>query len=184
MDKYLRVVGLLGAKKHSDRLRNKGWRDFCGKPLFKWNVEKGIQLFNDMYVTSDHDFILEESADLGAIPIKRTDPKMMECSNIEYYRHVFDKMNNPDIIIAIQVNSPTIDIKLIRTVKDMMIKYGLNEIKTCHADYSAYGSIWAISKKRLWDYKDFYKYTPDLYIVDKSIDIHTQKDFDNALKEI
>lgn len=180
----MKIVGLLGAKKYSKRLEGKGWRDFGGKPMFEWNVRKGLQVFDKMYVSSDYDYILEEIADMGAIPIKRESPYLMEAPNIVWYRHAMKHMDNPDVLIALQVNSPTVSKGLIWMIKNMMEYYKLDEIKTCHPDYTDYGSVWAISKKRLFQYKNFHKFTPDVYVVDSSQDIHNLEDFKEALCQI
>lgn len=174
------IAGLLGAKRVSKRLPRKGWRDFNGKPMFQWNVEKGVRLFQEMYVSSDYDYILNKSKDLGAIPIKRTDPKLMDCPNIDYYLHALKFMDNPEAIVAIQVNSPTVDIKLIRIVKKLIKKY--DEVKTCHPDGTDYGSIWAIRIPKLLNYPDPYNAQPDVWLVDESIDIHTEADLREAKK--
>jgi len=177
------LVGLLGAKKHSNRLYGKGWRDFGGKPVFQWNVEKGLKLFDKMYVSSDYDYILDKSSQLGAIPIKRTDPQLLECPNIDYYKWCYQFMEEPDIIVALQVNSPTLDIKAIEKVIKLM-EMGCQEVKTCHKDYTDYGSVWAMTKERLFNYEDPYHAKPDAWIVERSIDIHSIKDLNKALCQL
>ena len=180
----MEIVGLLGAKRKSNRLPGKGWRDFGGKPMFVWNTEKGLSLFDRMYVTSDYDYILDIADDMGSIPIKRTDPKLMDCPNITYYRHCVQFMNGYDILIAIQVNSPTVSSDIIKKIKELMMTGKYQEIKTCHKDGSDYGSVWAMTKKRLEEYGDPYNAKPDLWVYDPSIDIHNQNDFNLALLQL
>lgn len=179
----MEIVGLLGAKKESQRLPGKGWRDFNGKPMFVWNTEKGLSLCDRMYVSSDYDYILDIADDMGAIPIKRTG-KLMECPNITWYRYCMQFMNGCDILIALQVNSPTINSKIIKEIKDLMTTGKYQEIKTCHKDGSDYGSVWAMTKDRLDNYGDPYHAKPDLWIEDRSIDIHTQNDLAFALIQV
>ncbi len=57
----MKTVGLVIAKGHSRRLKEKNFRDFCGKPMFMWAVEKCLKVFDETYVSSDNDFILEEA---------------------------------------------------------------------------------------------------------------------------
>jgi CMP-N-acetylneuraminic acid synthetase len=97
----MEICGILGAKKTSERLPGKGWRDFGGKPMYIWNTEKGLSLCDRMYVSSDYDYILEGAEAIGAIPIKRTDPKLMSCPNITWYRYCMQFMNGCDILIAL-----------------------------------------------------------------------------------
>jgi len=151
---------------------------FRGKPMFLWNVEKCLNSKREVYVSSDYDHILALAADAGAIPIKR--PRAMsESPNIYVYRHA-QKTMKADIIIAVQANSPTISPTLIGLAEKIMM-IGCQELKTCHPDYSDYGSIWAMTSERLRDYKDPYKAQPDVLLVDESVDIHTYADLQKAL---
>lgn len=146
-----------------------------------WNTEKGLKLFTRMYVSSDYDYILDEAERIGAIPIKRTDPQLMECPNITWYKYCMQFMNGCDVLIALQVNSPTLNSKIIKDIKDLMMTGKYQEIKTCHKDGSDYGSVWALTKERLENYGDPYHAKPDLWIHCPSIDIHDQNDFNLAL---
>lgn len=171
----------MGAKGSSSRLPQKNWREFRGKPMFLWNIEKGLKVFDEMYITSDLDFILDESKKLGAKPIKRTDPYLMECPNIEYYQYCMRFMDSPDAIVAIQANSPTVDINTIALVK-RLLEMGVREIMTCHPSYAIYGSVWGITKERLEHYDDPREPLPDVLVVDPSTDIHTIEDLEYAEK--
>lgn len=181
----MRIVCLMGAKKISKRLPNKAWKMIGGIPMFEHNIAKGVEIFDEMYVTSDDDTILNRAKEMGAIPIKRTDPKLMEAPNIDYYLHALKymgEMKDGDYIVALQINSPTVDRVLIRKFKQLAGMF--EEIKTCHLDASDYGSIWAMSIERLKNYPDPYKVKPDVWVVDNSTDIHTMEDFNKAKKEL
>lgn len=173
-----RIVGLLGAKKISKRLPGKAWRRLQGKPMFEHNVRKGVEIFDKMYVSSDDTILLNRSEQMGAIPILRTNPKLMDAPNISYYKHALQFMSNPDAIVAIQVNSPTVNKELITKVKKMMLMF--NEIKTCDLYGADYGSIWAMTIDRLNNYGDPYNAKPDVWVVDTSVDIHTAEDLYKA----
>jgi len=177
-------AGLILAKKNSSRLKNKNWRDFKGQPMFVWNMVKCLNIFHRVYVSSDYDYILNIAEDYGAIPIKRP-PELLETGNIPVYQHALKYMDKPDVLVAVQANSPTIKQHFIELARDIMKKHNIVELKTCHPDGTDYGSIWAI---RTWalekyeDYKTFKDNNVDVYLTEPSIDIHTQKDFNKALK--
>ena len=177
-------VALLLVKAHSNRLPQKNTRDFNGKPMFLVNVEKCLKLFEEVYVSSDSDEIINQATRVGAIGIKRPDDLCGDTPNIPVYRHAMRYMGYVDNIIAVQANSPTVDINTIALVKRMMEDFGIEEIMTCHPDYSIYGSVWGIYKYRLTNYGDPYHPTPDVLVVDNSVDIHTQEDYEAALKQI
>ena len=170
------TVGLIIAKKDSQRLINKNWRDYNGKPMFQWNLEKCLRIFDKVYVSSDYNLILDISKELGAIPIKRP-PELLDTPNIPVYQHAMKQMKDVDIIVAVQVNSPDIDEKLINDVKYLM-EYGFYEIMTCHQNRKIYGSIWALNTKLLKKYpmNRYYFPQPELLLVDKSKDIHFKED--------
>ena len=185
----MKTVGLIIAKKHSRRLKGKNFRDFCGKPMFIWNLEKCLKIFDEVYVSSDYDYILEESKKLGAIPIKR--PKELcksDVMNIPVYRHAFKHMGNPDIIVTVRVDSPTIKAEVIKRAKEFMENYGYSELLTVYpADQNgrrAYGAVWALTKKRLKDTKDVMNPEPEILIVDDSVDIHTEEDLAKAVEQL
>lgn len=181
MDSSLKIVGLILAKKDSKRLHNKNWRDFAGKPMFIWNLEKALQLFSEVYVSSDFDPILKKAESLGAIAIKRPEELCGETPNITVYKHAQHIMK-ADAIVAIQANSPSLDLEIIETVINLM-EDGNKEVKTCHSNGDDYGSIWAMTKERLANYPDPYKAKPDVWVKDISVDIHGIKDLQQALSD-
>ena len=61
-----------------------------------------------------------------------------------------------------------------------LLEKEFQEIMTMHEDRTIFGSIWALSRQRLENYKDFYSPKPEVLLLDKSIDIHTWEDFQNA----
>jgi len=87
-----------------------------------------------------------------------------------------------DAIVAIQANSPTIQIGLMELARIIM-EYGCPELMTCHDNYRLYGSIWALTKKVLKNYGDPHRPKPNVLLVDPSIDIHNRLDFIAALEQ-
>ncbi|MEK7083934.1 MAG: NTP transferase domain-containing protein [Patescibacteria group bacterium] len=179
----MRTVGLVIAKGHSRRLENKNFREFCGKPMFMWAVEKCLKVFNETYVSSDNEFVLEEAKKAGAVPIKRPiELCASDVMNVPVYQHAMPHMGNPDIMIAVKADSPTTDIEIVRRVKDWMERYGYDEIMTAYpvrgyADKSAvYGSVWAIRREKLETYEDPMMPEPKVLIVDPAVDIHNEED--------
>jgi len=187
----MKTVGLVIAKGESRRLKNKNYREFCGKPMFMWAVEKCLKVFGETYVSSDNDFILEEAKNAGAIPIKR--PKELcksDVMNVPVYQHAMEFMGNPDIMIAVKADSPTTDIKIIEHAKEIMESHDYDEFMTAYPikgykDKSfVYGSVWAIRREKLETYEDPMMPEPQVLIVDHAIDIHNEEDLENAEKQL
>jgi hypothetical protein len=167
-------------KKESQRLKNKNWRYYKGKPMFQWNLEKLLMVFDEVFVSSDCDKILDRVEEMGAFGIKRPDD-LLDVPNIDCYKHAI-KHTDADAFVAVQANSPETGVKLIKHAKDLL-DIGHSEIKTCHFDGADYGSIWGMTKERLENHNDD---KPSFWIKDFSIDIHTIEDlyrsYDNYKK--
>lgn len=177
----IKITGLILAKSESQRLKNKNWRFYKGKPMFQWNLEKCLLVFDEVYVSSDNDKILDKAENMGAIGIKRPE-ELLEATNIECYKHAQQIMGT-DAFVAVQANSPETGIRLIKWAKDLLILGHEKEVKTCHYDGTDYGSIWGMTAERLKDYPDQYNASPSFWIKDFSIDIHTIDDLFNSFNQ-
>lgn len=189
------TVALIIAKGKSNRLPKKNLRNFNGKPMFLWNVEKCLNLFTRVYVSSDDPEILMEAWQAGAIRIERDKSLCTDTiPNIPVYQHALERMGeNVQAIVAVQANSPTIDQNLIAVAKGLM-EIGTPELMTVHPivrGYSyhsqlfyIYGSIWGIRGDVLKEYGDPYKPNPKVLIEDPSVDIHDEADVVDALAQL
>lgn len=181
----MKTVGLILAKSQSKRLPNKNVLLFHNKPMFLHNVDKCLGIFDKVYVSSDSDEILDWADSRGAIGIKRPVELCGETPNILVYKHAVMYMSDVDAIVAVQANSPTVLPIIIKEVKDSLLKY--DEVMTVHPNGKIYGSVWGLTMKKLYSYKntyDYYNPTPQFVIKDMSIDIHTKNDFLMALSQI
>jgi len=149
--------------------------------MFLWNLEKCLQIFDKTYVSSDSDKILAMAEQFGAIPIKRPKELCGDVPNIPCYRHAMQFMDC-DAFVAVQANSPTLEPKLIEMARDIMNRGFIDELVTCHLDKEIYGSIWAMTKRSLYDDRDIYP-DPEVLIYDSSKDIHTKEDLQCAIHQ-
>ena len=173
------ISGLMLVKLDSTRLKKKNIIDFGGIPMFIINLRKCLKIFDKVYVSTDDRRIIKLAQKEGADFIFRDKTLCGDTPNIPVYQHALQFMNGVDGIVAVQANSPNIKSKLIEIAKELLEK-GFQEIMTMHEDGSIYGSIWAISTKRLREYGDPYKPKPEVLLLDRSIDIHTEDDFQKA----
>lgn len=177
----MKIVSLILAKSSSKRLPGKNTLPFNGKPMFLINVEKCLKIFNEVYVSSDSLEILEVALKAGAIPIKRSKELCGDTPNIPVYRHAM-KVMDCDAFVAVQANSPTVNPDIIEKAKKIL-ESGFQEVMTTDDNNLIYGSVWGMTKERLQNYGDPYVPTPDALIPDPSVDIHTQQDYELALKQ-
>ena len=165
------LSALILAKSDSKRLPNKNLRPLCGKPMFLWNVEKCVGIFEKTYVSSDSDEILRLAKQAKAIPLERPKELCGETPNIPVYQYCWSQMGHPDGIIAVQANSPTIDRRLI-ILAMRALEFGAQEVMTCHLDYTIYGSIWGLTAEKLFMYDTEYEFNhpcPDMLVLDPFI---------------
>lgn len=186
-----RFVGLMLVKSQSNRLPGKNIKDFRGKQMFLWNLEKCLSVFGDVYVSSDSQDILDIAFQAGAKGILRGEELCGDCPDIPVFQHALKVMpHDVDGIVAVHANNPTLEKSLILLTR-MNLEMGAQEVMTCHpmsinSDYKLQhnkinGSIRAMTRGRLENYKDAYHPEPDILLVDTSIEIETQYDFDKAL---
>ena len=176
----MKTVALLLAKKDSGRLPNKNSLEFQGQPMFLHQLEKCLKIFDEVYVSSNSQWMLDQAEMNGGIPIKRGDELCGDTPNIPVYQHALSQMKDVDAIVAVQVNSPTVHLNVIALVKHLVGLLCIDEVMTCHPDRTIYGSVWGISASKLKSYGDPYKPNPDVLVRDRSVDIHNLADLELA----
>lgn len=184
VDGVRNIAGLLLIKSDSSRLRDKNTLLFHGKPMFLWNVEKCVDIFDKVYVSSDDDDILDWADSRGATAIKRPEELCGDTPNIPVYQHAIEFMGDVDAIVAVQANSPTVSRDVIEKIKMAMEIY--SEAMTVHQNGRIYGSVWGLTKDRLKSYKtkqSYYDPQPEYVVYDLSIDIHNKADYELASKQ-
>lgn len=178
------------AKGNSKRLKNKNKLLYKGKPMFLWNILKGLSISKNFYFNSDDNEMIKIAKKRGLKIIER-DKKHLDPetpSRLIFKKCLEHMPNTVEGILHIQANSPNLNLKLIKTAFDIMRNTELQEILTCDKNYNQYGSLWGITRKKINLYNmninihDRKIIKPDCYLLDRSIDIHTQSDFKKSLK--
>lgn len=188
MDKL--IVGLLLVKQHSKRLPGKNTKDFNGKQMFLWNLEKCRTILDRVYVSSDSNDILLTALHNGAIPIQRGAELCGDVPDIPVYQHALRCMGDVDGVVAVHANNPTVGPGIILAVRKML-EMGFDEVMTCHPveknkNYhqqgaKIYGSVRGLSKRRIEEYGDPYSPQPQVLVADESVEIETPESYKEAL---
>lgn len=160
--------------------------------MFVVNLEKCLKIFDEVYVSSDDYEILHLASLHGARGIHRSEELCGDTPDIPVFQHAINKMGDCDGIVAVHANNPNIECNLIAMVKKMM-EMGVPEVMTCHPmskhiNYKQQGngingSIRGISKHRLLNYGDPFHPNPEVLLVDTSLEIETQEDYEKALRQ-
>lgn len=167
--------------------------EFHGKPMFLWNVEKCLEIFDEVYVSSDSYEIIRLATLHGAKGIKRGAELCGDTPDIPVFQHALARMRNASGVVAVHANNPSIEKNLIRLSKKL-IEGGVEEVMTCHPmthsknaeeHYKGQhnkinGSIRAFSRGRLEGYEDAYRPNPEVLIVDDSVEIEVPEDVEKA----
>lgn len=76
----LRIVALLPMKANSERVKGKNFRNFCGKPLFRWILDTLLEVkeIDQIIINTDARHILAENGltDTGRITIRDRKPEI------------------------------------------------------------------------------------------------------------
>jgi CMP-N-acetylneuraminic acid synthetase len=174
-------------KENSRRLPNKNTLDLKGRPMFLWNLEKALSVFDEVYVSSDSYEILEMASMNGAKAIHRGQELCGDTPDIPVFQHALSKMpKDVDGVVAIHANNPTIDRNLIAMIKKCL-EMGAPEVMTCYPmtyensykdqNNPINGSIRGMNRERLENYEDAFHPTPEILVVDNSLEIETPEDY-------
>ncbi len=185
-----KICFLTLAKGHSDRLKNKNFRNFNNKPLIHWTIKKILKISKKYFVNSDNDLILNYSKKLGAKTIIRN--KKLRENNLpsrilmlESFRY-FPKGTNA--VIHVQANSPNLNLNKIMKVYQLLKYTNIEDVFSIDGKGNINGSIWGITKKKLLTYNlskkihDHKSLKNELWLLDDSIDIHYLSDLKLAEK--
>lgn len=181
----MKTAALIIARGGSKRLPGKNLLEFAGKPIFVWNLEKAKKFFPKVYFSSDSPEMLNIAHTAGVIAIPRP-PELAadNVPNIPVFQHAFKFMDNPDLLVSLQSNSPTLPEYQIKKTLEIMAMPEIKELITVDSTLKVHGSIWALKRERLLDYGDPYQYKAEIFMRDDSVDIHTREDFESALTQL
>jgi CMP-N-acetylneuraminic acid synthetase len=180
------------AKGDSKRLKNKNKLLYNGKPMFMWNIEKGISISKDFYFNSDDEEMIDLASKAGVNIIKR-DKSLLdhEIPSRLIFKSCFERISKKfDGLLNIQANSPNLDLNLINCALNIIKLDEIDELLTCDINYNQYGSLWGITRSRIKKYNmnkkihDRKIIKPDCYILDNSVDIHDINDFNLSLNQL
>lgn len=114
------IVALLPMKAHSQRVPNKNFRDFNGKPLFRWILETLLSIsdISEVIINTDARFILAQHGlvDSGRVRIRDRRPKL--CGDLVSMNRVLeDDVNNvpADVYIMTHTTNPLLSAHTIKS---------------------------------------------------------------------
>lgn len=177
-------IAVMLAKGESTRLAKKNTQPFHGRLLFEWNLEKLLNLGLKVVLDSDDDDILEHAHEMGAIPRKRPEELCgHDIPSVPLFLSIINGFPSAKKLVNVQANSPQVTPSVIERCVAALNMNAVNEVLTINSDLSLNGSVWGFSRSRLENYGDYYTHNPDVFILDNSIDIHTESELNKARQE-
>lgn len=170
------------AKKESLRLPGKNMKDFNGVPMFLWNLKKLVCLFDTVVFDSDCVDMCALAAEAGAhISLREQNLRGNDVPSVPIFSSVINRFPDLNKLISLQANSPHTSLDVINRCATKLLMDGVEEVLTRYENGEINGSVWGLSRYRLKNYGDFYSHSPDVLVIDDSIDIHTNEDYLRAL---
>lgn len=115
----IKVVALLPMKANSERVKGKNFRDFCGKPLFRWILDTLVSVdeIEKVIINTDARHILAENGlgDGGKVVIRDRKPEI--CGDFVSMNKVLaDDVENvdADIYLMTHTTNPFLSVETIR----------------------------------------------------------------------
>ena len=178
------------AKSYSNRLASKNLVKYNGVPLYLYVLKKMITLDLPIYFDSDSSEMCEAaSRESSLITTHIRDSSLLDTStpSVPIFQSIYSHFKlekHSTCILNVQANSPNISLNTLQKAASIMRYTETSELLSIYShDRSNNGSLWGFSSYRLQNYGDPYTHLPDTFIIDDSIDIHTQEDFDLSLKQ-
>lgn len=173
------VVFLIPARGGSKRLIGKNLYPLNGKPLIQYTIDavKESKYYNEnLYVSSDWSELLDFAWKHGAECVVR--PEELAKDDI-WTQPVIDQfsktlnLENEDIIVILQANSPQITSSIIDWCIEKLIDNSLWQVHTVGKDYINNGAI-QVMRKKVCEHKGKPNYNG--VVVTDWIDVHTIED--------
>lgn len=180
--KHNQPIGIMLVKADSRRLPGKNLLPFHGRPLFTLNLWKLLKVFEEVVVDSDSEAVLTQAEEMGATPrIRPAHLNGHEVPSIVLFRSLVEDFPEAGSFVSVQANSPNTPMAVISTCAEAIQLDSVAEVITCFSSGEKNGSVWAMTYDRSMEGPPQDIPRPSVMVVDDSIDIHTQDDFDAAL---
>lgn len=103
------IVAVIPVRQGSQRVKNKNFREFCGKSLLEHKIDMIKRLsVSDIVVNTDSEYAIEVAKRMG-VNYHRREPyyASSQCTNSEYHEYLA-KVTNAENILVAQVTAPLI----------------------------------------------------------------------------
>lgn len=182
-----RIIGIIPARINSKRLKRKNLFVLNGKPLIMWTIYESLK---SKYVNKDNLYVSTESDDIKEIVSGTC--KVIDRTNKLAKDHVWTQdvidhassqlgIEDDDIIVILQANSPEIEFQVIDEAIEKLIKHDLYEIHTVDENLINNGAIHVLRGRVSRSYG---KVNYNSVIKTNWIDVHTIDDVEKIKRRM
>src|SRR3546814_14448495 len=142
-----RIVALLPMKANSERVKGKNFREFCGKPLFRWILDTLLEVdeIDQVVINTDARHILAENGLVETDRIVIRDRKPEICGDMVSMNLVLaDDVENveSDIYLMTHTTNPLMSADTVRAAlaafRSEERRVGKECVSTCRSGWSRY----------------------------------------------
>lgn len=128
----MKVLAIIPARKSSKRLKNKNFKNFNGKPLIYWTIQRALKskFIDQILVSTDSEIILNYCKKFSKIVTSRRPNKLAKdnslIEDVLEYELTKKKFKKFEYFILLQPTSPLRTVKTIERSLKITIKKNLN----------------------------------------------------------
>jgi CMP-N-acetylneuraminic acid synthetase len=184
----MKIIGIIPAREGSKRLKHKNIYPLKGIPLIEYTIKAALEskyfTKDNLYINSNFDEVFEiaKQYNLKSIirPDNLSDDKTWTQDVIDHTDDVIGNLEDEDIIVLLQANSPQIIPEKINECIDMLLKNNLWQVNTVDTLMVNNGAI-QVLKRKVRNHKGKVNYNG--IVTTDWIDVHTIEDI-KKLEEI
>jgi CMP-N-acetylneuraminic acid synthetase len=177
----MKIIGIIPAREGSKRLKHKNTYPLKGIPLIEYSIKASLKSkylnTSNIFVSTNFDQVKEISRQYRVNVIDR--PEELAEDHIwtqDVINHVDDTLgglNDEDLIVIIQANSPQMDSSIIDACIDKLISNNLWQVHTVDEELINNGAV-QVMKRKLRNHSGKANYNG--VVVTDWIDVHTVDD--------
>ena len=179
----MNIVAIIPAREGSKRLKHKNIYPIKGKPLIEYTIDAALRSTyinkSNLYISTDFDKVKDLGAKRELKVISR--PEHLSGDTVwtqDVINHVDDcinKLEDEDIIIILQANSPQMTSDVIDKCVEMLIQHKLWQVHTVDENFIHNGAI-QVMKRKVSNHKGKVNYNG--VIKTDWIDVHVKEDIE------
>ncbi len=183
----MKIIGIIPARKGSKRLKHKNVYPINNKPLIEYTIDAALNSKylnkNNLYINTDFDKVIDiaKSRNIKYIerPSELAGDEIWTQDVINHTTNIIKNLEEEDIIIILQANSPQMDSQTIDNSIELLLNNNLWQVNTVDDLLINNGAIQVIKYKVRNHYG---KANYNGVVITNWVDVHTIEDVNEVKK--